>query len=92
MYSQCIVYTLIIWHTLYIVNSNDRKESWILNEKLKSEMKKQNISAYRLAKSSNIALPDMYSALKGDKPFYPNWKKRISETLGVPVKELFGGE
>ena len=63
-----------------------------MHEKLKQEMKRQNVTAYRLAKSSKIALPDMYSALNGNRPFYPNWKKRVSETLGKPVEELFGGE
>lgn len=58
-------------------------------QKLKNVLEEKGISKYRLAKKSNIASPDLYSALSGKKVLYPNWKKRISEALEVPEEELF---
>lgn len=58
-------------------------------ENLKNVLDEKGISMYRLAKLSNIASPDLYSALSGKKVLFPNWKKRISEALDVPEEELF---
>lgn len=56
---------------------------------LQAEMKKQNIKAYTLAKRADITPQDLYAALKGDKPMFPNWKKRIAAVLGKPEEALF---
>ena len=61
-------------------------------ERLKAEMETQHIKAFTLAKRAGINTPDLYSALKGDKPIDPNWKKRIAEVLNVSEEELFNGE
>lgn len=58
-------------------------------EKLKNEMKRQNISGYKLAKMTGISSSDLYNALAGKKSMFPGWKKRISEALNVPVADLF---
>lgn len=58
-------------------------------EKLKNVLEEKGISMYRLAKLSRIASPDLYSALSGKKVLYPNWKKRIAESLEMPEEELF---
>ena len=58
-------------------------------DKLKNVLDEKGISMYRLAKLSNIASPDLYSALSGKKVLFPNWKKRISEALEMPEEELF---
>lgn len=58
-------------------------------EKLRTELKKRGISVYRLSFMSNIAQADLYTALKGKKPMFPNWRKRISEALEIPAEELF---
>jgi predicted transcriptional regulator len=58
-------------------------------ESLKQEMVKQNIKTYTLAKKSEIASSDLYSALAGKRCMFPNWRKRISETLNVPEEDLF---
>lgn len=58
-------------------------------EKLKSEMEKRGIKGYTLAKLSDIAPSDLYGALNGKKPMFPNWKKRIAEALKVDESELF---
>lgn len=58
-------------------------------EKVKNEAVKQGISLNKLARMANMAQPDLSCALSGKKPFYPNWRKRVSEVLGVPEDELF---
>ncbi len=58
-------------------------------EKLKAVLKEKGVTAYRLAKESSIAAPDLYNALHGYKPLYPNWRKRIAEALNMTEHELF---
>jgi len=58
-------------------------------ESLRREMQKQNIKTYTLAKRSDIVPSDLYQALKGQRPMYPNWRRRIAEALNAPVDELF---
>ena len=40
--------------------------------KLKKTLAEQGITIYRLAKLSKISTQDLYTALKGKKPMYPN--------------------
>lgn len=61
-------------------------------EKLKKTLSEQGISVYRLAKQSNIAQSDLYTALKGKKIMYPKWKARIAAALNVDEKDLFNEE
>lgn len=58
-------------------------------EALKEEMKKQHVSGYRLAKMIDIDRSDLSCAMRGIKPMYPGYKRRIAEALGRPVVELF---
>lgn len=58
-------------------------------DKLHAAMKRHNIKGYSLAKLADIDSSSFYSALNGSRPFYPNWRKRIAEALGVPECELF---
>ena len=60
--------------------------------KLKKTLAEQDITIYRLAKLSKISTQDLYTALKGKKPMYPNWKKRIAEALNTDVESLFNEE
>lgn len=61
-------------------------------EKIEAEMKKQGISRYKLALEAKIAVPDLYCAMSGKKPFYPNWRKRVADVLGVDEAVLFEDE
>lgn len=61
-------------------------------DKLKEEMARRNKRAYTLAKEADITPSDLYSALKGDRPFYPNWRKRIANALDTTVEQLFDDE
>ena len=58
-------------------------------QKLVEKMRQKNITTHKLAKLSNITPQDLYSALSGKKPFFPNWRKRVSEALDSTVEELF---
>lgn len=58
-------------------------------EKLKTVMVQQRISGNKLALKANISPADFYSAIKGNKPFYPAWRKRIADALGVKESEVF---
>ena len=61
-------------------------------DKLKAALKEKGISVYRLSQLSRIASPDLYNVLSGKRPMYPNWKKRISEAVGIPEEDLFEEE
>lgn len=58
-------------------------------ERLNKVITEKGISRYKLAKLSGINHPDLYSALNGKKPFYPGWRVKISEALGMSEDELF---
>ena len=58
-------------------------------QKLVEKMRQKNITTHKLAKLSNITPQDLYSALSGKKPFFPNWRKRVAEVLDSTVEELF---
>lgn len=60
-----------------------------MHDRLKAEMKKQGISGNRLAIEAKIATADFYTAINGKKPFYPNWRKRVADVLGVDEAVLF---
>lgn len=57
--------------------------------KLFSVLKARGISRYKLSKMTGIYHPDLYSALKGNKPLYKGWRVKISEALGMSEDELF---
>ena len=58
-------------------------------QKLVEKMRQKNVTTHKLAKLSNITPQDLYSALSGKKPFFPNWRKRVAEALDSTVEELF---
>lgn len=58
-------------------------------EKLIKILEERGLTKYRLAKMSNISTQDLYTVLKGHKPLYPNWRKRIAEALDIPEDFLF---
>lgn len=43
-----------------------------------------------LAIKASINPSDLYSALNGHRPWYPGWRKRISQALDVAEEEIFG--
>ena len=52
-------------------------------------LKERNISKLQLALKAGITPSDLYLAINGKKPFYPAWRKRISDFLKVGEGELF---
>lgn len=59
---------------------------------LRDEMRRQGLSIRQLAIKSNITSQDLTQALNGKKPFYPGWRKRVSESLNKAEKDLFPEE
>ena len=70
---------------MLIVNS--RKAVKIL--KLQEIIAERKISRNKLALQSQITPADLYTALNGNKPFYPEWRKRIAAVLGMRESEVF---
>ena len=58
-------------------------------ERLREIVRQQGLSINKLALLSNITPADLYSAMSGKKPFFPNWRKRVALTLNVTEDELF---
>lgn len=56
----------------------------VLNEK--------GISKLQLALKCQISPSDLYNAINGNRPFYPKWRKKISEYLEVDEQILFDGQ
>ena len=55
-------------------------------------LNEKGISRLQLALKCQISPSDLYSAINGNKPFYPKWRKRISEYLEVDEQTLFDGK
>lgn len=58
-------------------------------ELLKEAMDDLGITAYKLAKEADIVPSDLYQAIEGKRPMYPNWRKRIAAAIGKSEKALF---
>lgn len=58
-------------------------------EKLKEEMARQGISGNRLSMKAFMSQSDFYRAINGKMPFYPKWRERIADALGVSEKDIF---
>ena len=59
--------------------------------KLLDVLNERNISKLQLALEVGITPSDLYCALNGKKPFYPKYKRKISEFLQIDEAELFAG-
>ena len=57
--------------------------------KLLDVLKERNISKLQLALNAGISPSDLYCALNGTKPFYPKYKRKISEFLQIDEAVLF---
>ena len=56
---------------------------------LKEVIKERGISQRQLSIRAGISNQDVNQAINGKRPFFPAWRKRISEVLGMPESELF---
>lgn len=57
--------------------------------RLEEVLNERKISGLQAAMKANIAPSDFYQAINGKKPFFPAWRKRLSETLDIPEDILF---
>lgn len=56
---------------------------------LRNVLAERKISVRRLAIDSGIVPQSLYAALNGRAEFWPGYKKRVAETLGMSELELF---
>lgn len=52
-------------------------------------LEERKLSKLQLALNAKIIPSDLYLVLNGKQPFYPAWKKRISDYLQIDEKKLF---
>jgi len=63
----------------------------IRKDKILENCTRKGFTVSKLLMEANIQSGDFYQALKGKKPFFPAWRRRISEVLEVPEMEIFEG-
>ena len=54
-------------------------------------LKEREITKLQLALKCEITPSDLYSAINGNKPFYPAWRRKISRYLEIDENEIFDG-
>ena len=60
-------------------------------ERLKEEMAKKGTNTHALALELKISPINLYKSLKGEKPFYPQYRKKIANFFNKEEEYLFPG-
>lgn len=60
-----------------------------IKQRIKTECCKRNMPVSNMLMTAGIQSGDYYLAINGKRPFYPGWRKRIADTLGLNENELF---
>lgn len=58
-------------------------------QRIKSACDERKIPISAMLMNANIQSGDFYSAVNGKRPFFPGWRKRIADVLGMSEAELF---
>lgn len=58
---------------------------------LMHELEKQHLTMRQLALRADIIPSNLYLAISGDMKFWPGWRTRVAEVLGVSAEDLFKG-
>ena len=64
----------------------------MIYKNLEKALNEKRLNVLQLSYLARIHSPDLYNAWNGKKPFYPGWKKRVSEALELPEDYLFSTE
>ena len=56
---------------------------------LRKALKDKGMSIRKLAIEASIVPQSLYSAINGNTPFWPGWRKRVAEVLGVDEAVIF---
>ena len=57
--------------------------------KLRKTMAEKNLSTRQVALKAGITPQGLYAAINGKCEFWPGWRKRVADALGVAEAELF---
>lgn len=57
--------------------------------RLRSEIKNQNLSIRQVAIKAGIVPQALYAAINGRCEFWPGWRTRVANVMGVPEEDLF---
>ena len=60
--------------------------------KVEQALKDKGWTRNHLSVEAGISASELYTALAGQRPMFPGYKKKISDALGVPEEELFSEE
>jgi hypothetical protein len=58
-------------------------------QRVKLACDERNIPISTMLMNANIQSGDFYSAVNGKRPFFPGWRRRIADVLGMSETELF---
>lgn len=61
-------------------------------KRLKEELQNRNMSVRQLAITAGIIPQALYAALNGNAKFWPGYKRKVADALGVPEADLFEDE
>ncbi|MGI6588033.1 MAG: hypothetical protein ACOX2N_04480 [Peptococcia bacterium] len=56
---------------------------------LEKILAEKGISKNAIAMKARIQPSDFYQAINGKRPFFPAWRRRIANTLGMPEEAVF---
>ena len=56
---------------------------------VKKWLDRKNMTILELSRRARIAPSDLGQAISEKKPFFPNWRRRVSQALDIPERELF---
>ena len=68
----------------------NRKNTLTVHHNLKRIASEKGYSIHRLALEARISPSDLYSAVNGKREFFPKWRERVAQVLGVDENSLFG--
>lgn len=60
-----------------------------MNNQIKKIATEKGYSLHRLALEARISPSDLYSAVNGKREFFPKWRERVAQVLGVDEDTLF---
>lgn len=67
----------------------NHKNTLKVHHNLKRIASEKGYSIHRLALEARISPTDLYSAVNGERRFFPKWRERVAQVLGVDEETIF---